>query len=103
MTYHMPEAEFGTSYLAVPILEFLSGQPWDAYALGLVYGFANSIRISTGVVKCDARAGRATVFVTEDPRIIKRIELEIKVGLYDEAIANGHDIRVELASRGIEL
>lgn len=67
------------SYTVIPVLEFLKGTPYDDYAKAYIYGLRPSyVRVSTGCIKCDARANRVTVYVNDD-NIIEYIEQEINV------------------------
>ncbi len=74
--------EFCISYTVIPVLEFLTGKPYDDYAKAYIYGLRpSSVRVSTGGIKCDARTDRVTVFVQDFNGLlrIERIEQEINV------------------------
>ena len=79
----------------VPVLEFLWGQPWNNLALNYVYGLKPScVRVSEGTIKLDAHTDRITVFLEDDKRTIKRIEMEMRVGLI--GCDCGFDLKLKL-------
>jgi hypothetical protein len=96
--YKQPPA---IGYGVIPVLNFLSGQPFDELALGYIHALQPSfIRVSTGEIKCDCRDRRVTIYV-DGLNIIKGIEIEANVGLYGK-YENAHDLSQELFQRGID-
>lgn len=71
-----------TGYLSIDVLPFLKGKPWDSVALAYVHSLRpSSIRVTTGLIKLDARSWRVTIYVEEDNITIRNIEQEVEVGL----------------------
>lgn len=70
-----------SSYISVPICQWLTGTPWNDEALAYVWAFnPTGIRVTTGGMKLDAWQGRITVFV-DDVDIIQSIEKEVNIPL----------------------
>lgn len=80
----------------------LAGEPWDDLALGLLHALEpNSIRISYGEIKCDARHKRITVFLNKDDTI-RLIYMEVHVGIpgKNDAQDVNHDKLNDLMLKG---
>lgn len=76
--YSEPEA---IGFLDLEVLPFLKGRKWDHISLAFVHSLRpSSIRVTTGLIKCDARTWRVTVMVDEN-NIIEEITQEVEVGL----------------------
>lgn len=90
------------SYLSLPVLTFLVGQPWDEFALAVVHGMKPTcIRVTDGEETTDAITGRITVNVDVHNKIIE-ISRECEVGL-PEGVKNGHELWLKLKERGVEI
>lgn len=77
-------------FTSIKVLEFLDGKPWDDVALGYVHALRPShIRVTEGMVQCDAQQWRVTVFVKEGTNIIESISQEITVGLPEKVVHGG--------------
>lgn len=95
-----------SSFIVVPVLHFLTGQPYDNLAKDLLSAVRPSwIRVCeyNGDVKTDARCGRVTVYLKEDGVSIARIEQEVSVGLDHGNWEHGYAMSCELHRRGIFL
>jgi len=80
-----------TVWTTVPILEQMWGKPWNNLALSMVSGFRPSrIRVTTGVVTCDAMTDRITVWLEKDGRTIRSIDQE--VACWAIGVKSGQDL-----------
>lgn len=85
-------------YTSINVLEFLTGLPWDDFALCWVHSLRpSSIRVTADWETTDACCWRVTVYVGKDGRI-KRIRQEVEVGLGDQ-YEHGHALGLELSRR----
>jgi hypothetical protein len=65
----------------ISIAPQLIGRLWDDLALGILHAYNPTyIRVTEGDIKCDARLGRITVWVT-DQNIIESIDQEVEIGI----------------------
>lgn len=89
------------SYLSLPVLQFLWGQPWDDVAQNLVHSLRPSVVCVTGgESKTNSVPWRVTVYVKEG-RILS-IDQECEVGLAG-GFRHGHDLFTEASRRGVVL
>jgi hypothetical protein len=92
IVYHHTDYEPFPSrgFTVIEVLPFLKGKPWDEYALAYLQALRPSyVRVSTGMITCDARNWRVTVFIHND-NTIRRIEQEVEVGLPDDVHHGSH-------------
>jgi hypothetical protein len=70
-----------TGYLSIEVLPFLKGRPVDDIALAYIHALRPSrVRVSFGLVTCDAMPWRVTVIVDEHDQI-HSVQQEVNVGL----------------------
>ena len=67
-------------YTTVPVLQNLTGKPWDEVSLAYVMALnPSSIRVSKDGVHLDSREKRITVWLKND--LIRAVEMEVSVPL----------------------
>lgn len=87
MNYNEPNI---VGYTAIPVLEFLNGEPWDDRILDFIHALRPSdvrIAMENEAVTSDARVWRVTVYL-DNASNVKKIEQEVEVGL--RTADNGH-------------
>lgn len=94
-----------TSWTSITVLECLVGLPMDDLARSYISALRPSeVRVSTGLLKSDAREWRVTVMTNEDG-IITEITQEVAVEL-PEGVQNGYELCCALdkarAAHGLE-
>ena len=76
-----PKKELGFAFIVVEVLPEIVGLPWcHATMLYTLSLDPCAVRVTTGMMTCDAVSGRITVYV-DDKDIITSIKMERKVGL----------------------
>ena len=91
----------GGGYAVLPIFPFLVGQPWDNIALAVVSTLEpRKIRVTQGVMTCDAPSRRVTVIVDEND-IIQSIRWEANFS--SDPSMCGAELDSELKARGIDI
>jgi len=97
---YTPESE-DRGWALIPVLQFLTGKPWDEVALAYVHALRpTSIRVvGDSEQSCDARTWRVTVYV-DNKDIIENIEQEIEVWL-PHKVAHGAALN-EALKHGID-
>lgn len=79
----------------INVLELLWGQPWNNLALNYVYALRPSgIRVVQNGTCLDSQDWRVTVWLEDDDITIKKIEQEVRIGLYGATC--GHDLNIQL-------
>lgn len=87
-----------TSCDIIPVLQFLWGHKVDEVAMAYVHALRPShIRISDGMIKCDAQIWRITIYVEKSDRI-RKIEQEVEVAL-PHGIENGYELHGKLSEQ----
>ena len=79
--HYIDQTDFGcgSCWNVFQLLPELTGTKVSIGTIALVQAFgADSVRITTGEITCDACSGRATIYVDTDD-IIRKIEMEIYV------------------------
>jgi hypothetical protein len=87
MDYQRPDR---IGYTVLPVLEFLTGEPWDDRILDFIHAVRPStirIALPRDLLTCDAVPWRVTVMLDQN-NYVKRIEQEVEVGL--RTADNGH-------------
>lgn len=78
-------------HTVIRCLPDLEGKKWDELTLAYIQALKPTyLRVTQGDIKCDARPGRVTVYVTAD-NMITKIEQEVMVGL-PESCKHGADL-----------
>jgi hypothetical protein len=74
-----PESQGWTS---IPVLNFLWGRVYDKITLAYIFALRPQwIRVTNGLMTADSRENRITVIVDENSDTVKKITMEVRVGL----------------------
>ena len=91
------QGQVAKGYASLPMLQFLNGQPWDAFAFGLVHSLRPfMLRVVCGCEHTDSWPWRVTVRLENDGQTIREIVQEVEV-----CGGSGNDIYKEMEKRGI--